>query len=104
MLNCNAVTAETSANLTGSYEVGLIHQKHLQLKHGLVIGFRLDLGRGCNLGEDSPLWPSTIPKEALNSKELFGPGEPGSSSQWECAVHHHRTYAHQHKVKEAKER
>lgn len=102
MLNYNAVTAETSANLMGSCEVGLIHQKHLQLKHGLVIGFRLDLGKGCNLRKDSSLWPSAIPKEALNSKELSGAREPGSSSQWECAVHHGRTYTHQHKVKEAK--
>lgn len=76
MLNCNAVTAETSANLMGSFEVGLIHQKHLQLKHGLVIGFRLDLGKGCNLKKDSALWPSAIPKEALNNKELSGP--PGT--------------------------
>lgn len=103
MLNCNAVTAETSANLTGSYEVGLIHQKDPQLKHGLVIGIMLDLGKGCDLGKDSSLWPNTIPKEALNSEELSGPGEPESSSQVEWAVYHHRTHIHQHKVKEAEE-
>lgn len=46
MLNCSAVTTETSANPMRSSELGMVHQKYLQLNHGLVMGFRLDLGKG----------------------------------------------------------
>lgn len=81
MLNCNTVTAETSANLIGSSEAGMVHQKYLQWNHGLVIGYRLDLGKGCNFGKDSSLQPGAIPKEALSSKPTLVLGEQVPPSQ-----------------------
>lgn len=101
MLNCN--TAETLANLIGSSEAGMVHQKYLQWNHGLATGFRLDLGKGCNFGNHSSLQPGAIPKEALSSKPTLVPGEQVPPSQWECGMHHHIHYIHQHKIKEAKD-
>lgn len=68
MLNCNAVTTETSAHLMGNSEARTVHQSDLHLKRGLVIGYRLDLGQGCNFGKDSSLWPRAIPRESLSNK------------------------------------
>lgn len=77
-MNCNAATAETAA--------GMAHQKYIQVRHSLVIGCRLDLGKGCNLGKDSSLWPSAIPRKAFKGKDTLAPGERVPSSQWNMAV------------------
>lgn len=81
ILNCNTVTAETSANLIGSSEAGMVHQKYLQWNHGLVIGYRLDLGKGFNFEKDSSLQPGAIPKEALSNTPTLIPGEQVPPSQ-----------------------
>lgn len=100
MLNCNALTAETSADVLESSEAGMVHQKYLQLRHGLFIGFSLGLEKGCNCGKESSLWPSTIPRTALKCSL---PGDKCLHPSGNLTVHHFVNYTHQHKVKEGKE-
>ena len=100
MLNCNVVIAETSDDVLECSKAGMVHQKYLQLRHGLFIGFRPDLEKGCNCRKESSLWPTAIPRAAL----MYSlPGDECLHPSGNLAVYHHVNYTHQHKVKEAKE-
>lgn len=83
MLNCNAVTTEASASIIGYSEAGMIHQKSLQLRHGVVIGFRLNLGRVGTLRKIASSGHGQFPGKCLtvnSGKEHSGPRGMSASS------------------------
>lgn len=84
MLNCDKVTTEASASTMWYPEAGLVHQKSLQLRHGFVIGFRLDLGRVETLGKIISLGQQQFQRKCLTVNSGKEHSDPWGTNECFC--------------------